>query len=402
MGKEDKSKDAWKIRAANVLAQGFPGVNSKRWTHYPENFPAFLVSGSRCYVTDVAGRKYTDFVCALGAISVGYADMEITSAAVQEAWRGNSLSLPSTKEVETGESIQAILPMADRVRFLKSGNEATLAAVRISRAATGRQTVLTDGYHGHGDLWTSLTSPHAGVVDSFKIQPLDWEALDLASAACVIVEAIKLDDSPAYQERLRNLRDQCKRFGTVFIMDEVVTGFRVPEFTVSQWWKLYPDIVILGKGMANGFELSAVCGTKEVMDNQDFFISSTFSGSSMALAAAKATIDKISTKLNLNDLMFYAKRFQKRLNALHTEINFDGYGTRCMLNTESPTTALFMQEMCKAGVLFGKAYFFNFAHLEEDVESKIINIAEGVIEMMKQGKCKYEGPLPGQSFQRNR
>ena len=92
--------------------------------------------------------------------------------------------------------------------------------------------------------------------------------------------------------------------------------------------------------MANGFELSAVCGKKEVMDNQDFFISSTFSGSSMALAAAQATILKISEKLNLQDLYHYGRRFQEKLNKLHPDIKFEGYGTRAMFNIDNPTSAL--------------------------------------------------------------
>lgn len=402
MGSQNKDKNEFKIRSRNCLAQGFTSPNSKRHTHFPENYPSHALSGSRCFLTDPWGKKYTDFISALGAISVGYADQEITAAAVQEAWRGNSFSLPSTKEIETAEAIQAILPIADRVRFLKSGNEAALAAIRIARAATGRAIVQSSGYHGHGDLWTSLTSPRAGVVEDFKIQPLDWDNPQLADTACVIVEALQLDDSPEYQSKLRSLRDQCKNAGTVFIMDEIVTGFRVPDFTVSEWWKLYPDIVLLGKGMANGFELSAVCGTKDVMDNEDYFVSSTFSGASMALAACKETIRKISEKLNLNDLYHYARRFQEKLNKLHPEIKFEGYGTRAMLNTENPTTALFMQECCNAGILFGKAYFFNFSHLQEDVEPKILNIAEGIIGMMKQDRCKYNGPLPAQSFQRNK
>lgn len=399
MGKQ--SKEDFIVRAKNALAQGFPSPNSKRWTHYPENFPAFTLSGRRCYVADLQGREYTDFICGLGSISIGYADLDVTGAAVREAWKGNSLSFPSPLEVRAAEAIQSILPMADRVRFLKTGNEATLAAVRIARAQTGRGTVYSDGYHGHGDLWTTLSDPKAGVTDTLQIQALDWDARDFKDAACVIVEAIKLDDSEDYQRRLKDLRERVRRDGALFILDEVVTGFRVPQFTVANWFSLDPDIVVLGKGMANGFELSAVCGKKEVMDNEDYFISSTFSGSTMALAACEATIQKIRNK-SLSDLLFYGKRLQSKLNGLHPDIKFEGYGTRCMLNTEHPTTALFMQEMCNAGVLFGKAFFYNFSHLEEDVESKVMNLTAGVIDNIKSGRAKYQGAMPQQSFKRNR
>lgn len=395
-----KIKDELKYRASNALAQGFPSPNSKRWTHFPENYPAFAESGRRCYIKDFAGREYTDFICGLGSISIGYADKDVTGAAILQAWKGNTLSLPSKEEIMCAESIQSVVKCAERVRFLKSGNEATLAAVRIARALTKRSLVLSDGYHGHGDLWTRLSPPGVGVTDSLEIQALDWNTSDLSGAACIIVEALKLDDSPEYRSRLVDLRQRVKRCGCLFVLDEVVTGFRVPEFTVSNWFELDPDIVVLGKGMANGFELSAVCGKKEAMDVPDYFISSTFSGSTMALAACQATIAKISQK-NLKDLMFYGKRLQSKLNALHPDIKFEGYGTRAMLNLEHPTTALFAQEMCNAGVIFGKAFFYNFSHLEEDIESRILNIAEGVISMIKEGQCKYQGDLPNFSFKRN-
>lgn len=392
-------KTEWATRAINCLAQGETGTNSKRRSQFPLNYPSHLVSGSKCYVTDAWGQIYTDFICGLGAMSLGYNDPDVTRAVTVQLAKGNSFSLPTTQEVETAELIQSLIPSAEKIRFLKTGNEASLAAIRIARAKTDRKLVLTDGYHGHGDIFTSLTPPALGVKDSFHIEPLEIGKIN-SDVACVIVEALKLDMSETYRQWLLDMRTACKRAGAIFIMDEIVTGFRVPDFTISNHWKIEPDMILLGKGMANGFELSAVCGKKEVMDAHEYFISSTFSGSAVALAACYATIQKMLNKLSLKDLMFYGKRLQEKLNSLHPQIRFEGWGTRSMLNVGTQETALFMQEMCRAGYLFGKATFFNFSHLDANIEDQVINIAGGICDQIKQDKFILEGDVPRETFKR--
>ena len=136
---------------------------------------------------------------------------------------------------------------------------------------------------------------------------------------------------------------------------------------------------------------------KKIMDHGEYFISSTFSGEAISLSACKATIQRCRESF-LKNLMFYGQRLQDKLNALHSEIKFEGYGTRAMLNTTNEITALFMQEMCKAGFLFGKAHFFNFAHLEANIEALVMNTAEGVIDQIKKGNVKLEGKAPQENF----
>lgn len=108
----------------------------------------------------------------------------------------------------------------------------------------------------------------------------------------------------------------------------------------------------------------------------------------------------IETKKNLEDLWFYGDRLRRNLNALLPQIVFEGYGTRAMLNTSDPITALFMQEACKAGILFGKAWFFNFAHLEENIENFVISICSSIAERIKHGEVKLEGKMPEETFKR--
>jgi len=396
-----KPDGTWIERAKNVMAQTHTGTNSKRHTQYPANYPSHTNGmGSGPYLFDFLGNKYLDFVSGLGSVSLGYSNGHVIEAVQRQALKGCSHSLPSTLEVEVAEMVSAIIPSCQHLRFLKTGNEASLAAVRIARSFTGRSLIYNDGYHGHGDIFTSMTPPALGIGDSFNIKqlPEDLKQVDL-SAAAIIVEAVKTDMTEVWQKRIQSIRDFCKEHGILFIIDEIVTGFRVPKWTISNLWSLDPDIILLGKGIANGYPLSIVGGRKEIMDAQEYFVSSTFSGDTIALAACKATIEQIQMR-SLDDLMFYGKRLQDKLNALHPDIKFEGYGTRAMFNITNPTSALFAQEMCNAGIMFGKAHFFHFAHLEANIEEFVMNSANAVIRNINDGRVKIEGDVPRETFKR--
>lgn len=388
-----------------MLAQGYPGTNSKRWNQYVEGVYPSHCSGRGLgpYLFDAWDNRYVDFVAGLGSIILGYSNGRVVDAVQRQCAVGANHSLPTTLEIEVAEQISALVPAAKRIRFLKTGSEACSAAVRIARGITGRRVVLSQGYHGHSDLFTSLTLPRVGVKDDFQILSLDfYEQPTFAKPqeiACIIVEALYLEMSEKWRTYLEYLRKYCTQHGIVLIFDEVITGFRVPDWTVSKMWGIEPDIIVMGKAIANGWPLALVAGKPEVMDGSEYFVSSTFSGEATSLAACQATMQELHRK-NFQDLIFYGNRLQTILNSAHPEIRFEGYGTRAMLNTTNPTTGLFMQEMCKAGFLFGKAHFFHFAHMESEVERLVLSAAEGIIEQIKQGKVKLEGQAPQETFKR--
>jgi len=389
----------WFNRASDVWAQSHPATNSKRATHYIQGiYPTVVSGGVGCYLLGVDSSRYIDFVCALGAISVSYSNQKIIEAVSRQAQKGASHSLPHTLEIETAEHIRGLVPSAERMRFLKNGDDASRAAIRIARAYTNRTKVLSDGYHGHSDIFTSLTAPALGVKDHHEIYQLTEAALD-DSVACVIVEALKLSDGTEYMTWLKSVRDKCRSLGVVFIMDEIVTNCRVPQLTVSKWWQIDPDLILLGKGIANGWPISIVGGKKDLMNCGEYFISTTFGGEATSLAACHATLGEIESR-SLIDLMFYGKRLVDRLNTLHPDIQWKGWGTRAQLNTEHPTTHLFMQEACRAGLFFGKAFFFNFAHLEANLEASVLNTCSAIVERIKRGEVRLEGAAPNMSFKR--
>ena len=396
-----KPTSEWDERSKNIMAQGWTGTNSRRSSQYVRGvFPSHINSGYGPYLIDAFGNRYIDFVSGLGSIILGYRPAQVVDAVCTQISRGVSHSLPTTLEVEVAEQLSSLIPAAQKIRFLKTGSEATSAALRIARLATGRALVLSRGYHGHSDIFTSLSAPSLGVVDKFNIKAFKEPEEITNEVAAGIVEAIELDGSDKWWDYLKRLREACDKTGAVLIFDEVITGFRVPKFTVSNWKNIQPDIICLGKAIANGFPLSVVAGKREVMDCGEYFISSTFSGEAASLAAAQQVLTIIETKKNLEALWFYGDRLRTNLNALFPEVVFEGYGTRGMLNTTNPTTALFMQEACKAGILFGKAWFFNFAHLEENIENFTLSVCASIAERIKRGEVQLEGKMPEQPFVR--
>ncbi len=394
----------WQLRSRGVMAQGQSSPNSKRPSQYIEGvYPSHVTRGEGCYLFDFVDNKYIDFVCALGSNILGYSNERVNSAVARQIYKGANFSLPSTLEVEVAEQVRVLIPAAEKIRFLKTGSEACSAAVRIARAATGKSICYSRGYHGHSDLFTSLTAPALGVEDEFAIRSLgdDLSVLENDDVACVIVEALELRMDDEWQVYLNLLREVCTKRKIVLIFDEVITGLRVPKYSVSSMYSIKPDIICLGKAIANGYPLAVVAGTPEVMDSCEYFISSTFSGEAIALAACQATMTEVVVKRRVDDLCFYGGRLMARLNALALPgFKLEGYGSRGMLNVTNLATALFMQEMCKAGVLFGKAFFFSFAHLEEDVESMIMNIADDAARRILSGQVKLEGSAPVETFKR--
>lgn len=381
-------------RASNVLAQGFTGTNSRRSTQYVEGvFPTHISKAQGPYVWDMEGRRYIDFVGGLGVTVLGYHHPKVDEAVTRQIQTGLVTgSMPSHLEVEVGEILTSMFPAVEKVRFLKTGSEACSAAVRIARTFSNETYIQSTGYHGHHDLFVSQTPPALGVKDIHHIGPDKRK-----NQAAYILEPIELDDSSLRKMEVQNSMAK----GGLIIFDEVITGFRVPKLSAAKMWNLDPDITVFGKAIANGFPLAVVGGKKYIMDCDEYFISSTFSSEAISLVAAKATIEELMSR-NMDDLFFYAKRFQDRLNEIIAplDINIPGYGTRGMFPVEHENGALFMQECCKAGILFGKAYFFHFGHLEENVEEYVLNVVSDVVSKVSRGGAKLEGKAPAPTFKR--
>src|SRR5437016_8565005 len=251
-------------------------------------------------VWDEDGREYVDFVMALGAVALGYGHPEVNRAAEAAIAAGVVGPLPPVAEEDLAEALGERIPWLERVRFLKTGAEAVAAAVRLARVATGRDEVLGCGYHGWLDWCQGATEGvPAAVRNLFAELPFN----DVAGSremiraraprlAAVVVEPVIVSEPT--REWLQLLRAETERAGAILIFDEIKTAFRLAiGGAVARYdLKPAPDLVVLGKALANGFPLAAVGGRADLMAAASrTWISSTLATESVSLAAAKAVLD---------------------------------------------------------------------------------------------------------------
>ncbi len=389
----------WHRRAQKCIAQGYL-TNSKR----PESlvkgvFPTHVKHGHGAYLWDHNGKRYLDFICGLGTNLLGYGNERINHAIATELRGGYSHSLATHHEIEAAERLKEMFPFVDAVKFLKSGSEACSAAIRIARAKTGRARILSDGYHGWHDEYVSLTEPATGVPRAPEF-PRAIRKLDLeinSEVAAVIIEPVITDYSRERIEYLKTLRRQCDENGVLLIFDEVITGFRFPKFSVASWCGITPDLICLGKALANGMPLAAVGGKYDVMNGAEYFVSSSYAGDVISLVAAKKTMELLQTKYDVEWLWKQGAAFMDQFNAVWPgHLSIEGYPSRGVLKGEPLVKALFQQEACKAGMIFGPSFFFNFPHGQEWRDA--MTAIKAVIMRVKNGEVSLEGEMPASPF----
>ncbi len=261
-----------------------------------DGVPVRMTRSAGCTVHGSDGRAYLDFVMALGAVALGYGHPEVNAAVIDAVERGGVGSLSPVDEEALASDLSDSLPWVGSVRFLKSGAEAVAAAVRLARVATGRDAVLGCGYHG----WLDWCSEGAGVPMAVRalygtLPFNDCEATRTRiravgdRLACVVIEPM-IERAPD-RAWLDVLRDETHRLGAVLIFDEVKTAFRVGLGGATERWGVQPDLIVLGKALANGYPLAAVGGTQRLMEHvRDTWISSTLATEFVSLAAARATM----------------------------------------------------------------------------------------------------------------
>lgn len=389
---------SWLDRSRNAIAQGAL-TNSKRPESYILGcYPTHIKTANGCHLFDSNDTRYIDFICGLGSNLFGYGNEHITQAVMKHIYAGANHSLPTVHEVEAAESLKALFPWCDRVKWLKTGSDACNAAIRFARAATGRHLVLSDGYHGWSDQFVSMTEPAAGISKQISIIPLTGNEFSISNAAAVIVEPIMLDYSIERIRYLKRLSEDCKKHGAVLIFDEVITGMRWRKYSVSNDFGIRPDLTCFGKAIGGGYSLAAVAGRADILDNQQVFVSSTYAGEVPPLVAAKAAMEIIQKKsdYDMNYLWQKGQEFIYEFNKLGG-VQLTGYPTRGALVGTPDERALFCQEMAKSHILFHPStWFFNFPLIK--VMDDVLDITEAVKYRIRSGAVRLEYPLPESPF----
>lgn len=391
--------DQWHYhrRAQACIAQSYL-TNSKRPEALVKGvYPSHVARGQGCFLWDHNGKKYLDFITGLGTNLIGYAHPKVNAAMIAQMDSGTSHSLATHVELDAAEKLKELFPFVDAVKWTKTGSDACAAAVRIARAKTGRDRVLSAGYHGVADEFVSLMPPALGCSGRAYTYALgDGYDVDDETAA-VIVEPIITDYSEARIEWLRELRDVCTKHGAMLIFDEIITGLRFPSYSVSSFYGIIPDLICLGKALANGMPLACVAGKYDVMNCGEYFWSSTYAGETLSLAAAIATMKVLQTELSIEWLWSSGRDFRDKFNRLYPEkITLEGYPSRAVFRGDEMTRGLFFQECAKAGILVGPSFWFTFPLIDE--AKNALNSMTAILGRIARGEVKLEGELPVSPF----
>lgn len=392
-------------RAELVIPLGAQTFSKSR-TQYPVGIsPLFATRAKGPHLWDLDGNKYIDLVSNLASITLGYRNRKIDSAVRKQMRLGNGFSLPSTLEAIVSERITSLVPSAEMVRFGKNGTDATSAAIRLARAYTDRDYVAVCGYHGWQDWFIGSTSRNKGVPRKTssltltfyynKIETLEKLFTENPKKIAAVIMEPMTSEYPV-NDFLNKVKKLCEKNGTILIFDETITGFRFTKGGAQEFFQVSPHLSTFGKGIANGYPLSVVCGNKEIMkEMENIFFSGTFGGELLSLAAANVVLelhekDAISPKLSEygEDL---SKNLEKLIEQLGISdlIQIKGHPTWKFLEwkdvagfTVPELKTFFMQEMFLKGILLLGTHNISLAHSVR-VRRRILEAYEYVLIKMK-------------------
>jgi glutamate-1-semialdehyde 2,1-aminomutase len=281
--------------------------------------PPFIEKGEGAYIYDTDGNKYLDFIQSWGPLIFGHCDREIEEAIIEAVKKGTSFGAPTKVEIDLAKEVLELFPHLDLIRFVNSGTEATMSAIRLARGVTNKDDIIKfEGcYHGHSDsLLVSAGSGAAtfgvpsspGVPKDFTKHTLLAKYNDIESVkkcfekgdvGCVIIEPIAGNMSlvPGEAEFLGELREICNHYGAILIFDEVMSGFRASLRGSYDIYKIEADIVTFGKVIGGGMPVGAFAGKKEIMEKLSpvgpVYQAGTLSGNPVAMSAGLATLKKL-------------------------------------------------------------------------------------------------------------
>jgi glutamate-1-semialdehyde 2,1-aminomutase len=383
--------------------------------------PVFIASGSGAKVRDLDGNTFIDFVMSWGPLILGHAHPKVVDAVRKALEAGSSFGAPTVREIELAERIAAAMPAVEQLRFVNSGTEATMSAVRLARAATGRPGLIKfEGcYHGHVDALLvkagsgamTFSSPSSPGVPAEAAQHTRVAAFnDLESVervfeaaageiAAIIVEPVAgnmgvVPPEPGFLSGLRALAD---RRGCLLIFDEVMTGFRVARGGAAARYNVRPDLLALGKIIGGGLPVGAYGGRRDLMQQVSpvgpVYQAGTLSGNPLAMAAGIATLDALAEPGVYDSLEEKSLRLEKGLAAAAAKTGAKARVQRAgsmltLFFTDAPVTGCasaarcdteafgrFFRGMLSRGVLLPpsqfEAWFVSLAHGREDIDRTV-------------------------------
>ena len=400
----DKSYTGQKLweKAKTIIPGGNQLLSKRSEMFLPKMWPSYYEKAKGCQVWDLDGNVFYDFAqMGVGSCILGYADPDVNQAVIEAISKSSMATLNCYEEVELAELLIALHPWAEMARFSRSGGEACSIAIRIARAASGKDKVAFCGYHGWHDWYLSsnLSSNSnldgqllpglkpkgvpRGLIDSaLPFNYNDIESLEqLVSQYRNQIGVIYMEPQRGNEPKddfLKEVRKIANRIGAVLVFDEVTSGFRVSKGGIHMVYGVEPDIAVFGKALGNGFPISAVIGRRKVMDvAQESFISSTFWTERIGFVAALSTVRKFVE----NDVHENLIRFGNRINEGWQKLS-EKHGVNIHISGLKPLTHIdftypnpleiqtyYTQEMLKKGFLLGASIYTTNAYTDQIIDT---------------------------------
>jgi glutamate-1-semialdehyde 2,1-aminomutase len=426
-------------RKAKLRIPGGTQLLSKRPEMFlPEQWPAYYSRAAGADVWDLDGRRYVDMsYSGIGSCVLGFADPDVNAAVQAAVANGSMATLNCPEEVELAELLCELHPWADMVRFTRTGGEAMAVAVRIARAATGKDLIAFCGYHGWSDWYLAANLAEERALDGHLLPGLDpagvprglrgsalpfrynhLEELESIVAAhgerlgAIVMEPTR--GEPPAAGFLDGVRDIATRLGAVLVVDEITAGFRVNTGGIHLMIGLEPDMAVFAKGMSNGFPMAAIIGRADVMEaSQGSFISSTFWTDRIGPVAALATMRKHRER----NVPVHLVRAGRKVKALWQE-EADRAGLPVHIGGMDPLAhfgfdvvqpqvahTLYTQLMLDRGFLASKAFYATYAHSDDHIAAFRHGVAESfavLADALHQGTAEslLRGPVAHDGFRR--
>jgi glutamate-1-semialdehyde 2,1-aminomutase len=382
----------------------------------PEQWPTYYRSAKGAEVTDLDGNTFLDMsVSGIGATVLGFADPDVDAAVKTAIDLGSMSTLNCEEEVQLAELLIELHPWAEMARFSRAGGEAMSIAIRIARAATGREVIAFCGYHGWHDWYLSANLAEDSALDGHLLsglqpsgvprgltglmQPFHFnnaEEIEKIAGefgprlAAIVMEPVRsTEPTPAFLKTVRKIADHT---GCALIFDEVTSGFRVNNGGVHLVYGVEPDIAVFAKAISNGYPMAAIIGRKKFMDAaQDTFISSTVWTERVGFAAALATLRKFRDKDVSKHLQRIGGRVMKgwseSATAAKLPLEISGIAPlghfSLKVEESQEVRTLFTQMMFDRGILAGAAFYAMYAHTDEHVDRYLAAVRDVFAELKK-------------------
>jgi glutamate-1-semialdehyde 2,1-aminomutase len=396
-------------RRLHAVIPGGAHTYAKGDDQYPANAPATLVRGDGCRVWDSDDNEFVEYGSGLRAVTLGHAFPRVIEAVAAALPEGTNFVRPTLVELACAEQLAAMVG-ADMVKFTKDGSTATTAAVKLARAHTGREKIALCADHpffSYDDWFFATTPMTAGIPSGVSELSLTFHYNDVpslerlfaehASEIAVVILEPEKNDPPAdgFLERVREL---CDREGAVLVFDEMITGFRWHNGGAQAVYGVEPDLSTFGKGLANGFAVSALTGGREIMElggldhdrERVFLLSTTHGAETHSLAAAMATMSVYEEEDVIGSLHEAGRRLregcEKTARAAGVEEHFRIVGRDCNLvfETRGPDgkpsqeyRTLFMQELVRRGIL-APSFVVNYSHDDATIDETVEAVGDAL------------------------